>query len=47
MVRIAFLLVFVIVLSACQKNTYELANTDKPEKAPQYTVEPERNGVAR
>ena len=47
MVRIASILtLFAILFSACQKNTYELANADSPEKAPQYTVTAERNGVA-
>lgn len=34
-----------LILGACQKNTYELANSKKPVDAPEYTVQPDLNAA--
>lgn len=43
MFRIAFLFLLLIAFSACQKNTYELANAEESADSPVYTTDPDLN----
>lgn len=43
MFRIAFLFLLLIALTACQKNTYELANAEESADSPVYTTDPDLN----